>query len=142
MDYEEKVEFLKSYQYLKNKIQSLIREREFYQNQRIKYAGSIIQQPSSQINKKGGISFVVATLDEIEYNLSNEIKRVTKELNNVFNTIEGVENTNYRSILMYRYVNDYTFEEIADRLPYNSKQYVCELHEKIINSMTMTNHDM
>ena len=141
MTYNEKVEFLKNYKYLKAKIKALLKEREFYQNQRIKYAGSIIRPSSSTNSLDNGFSFVVATLSEIEYDLSCKIKQAREELNEVVKAIESIEEVNQRTVLMLHYINGHTFERIAKMMPYSSRHYVSELHKIAITRMSVTNRN-
>ena len=66
--------------------------------------------------------------------IQEDIVKYTLRKNDIINDIKKLDNTNYLNILMLKYVELLSFEEIAVRLNY-SYDYVRKMHKKAIYSL-------
>jgi len=66
--------------------------------------------------------------------IQNDIYNYTLLKNNVINDIAKMDNNIYKKVLMLRYVEMLTLEEIAVKLKYNY-DYVRQIHNKALNKI-------
>jgi len=134
MDYDEKVEFLKSYQYHEDRINTLEVKKERYESMRDRVGGSIARTPDN-LNGKGSFPTAIAEIERVLNNLTSEIKRAEKAKNRVIRAIDTAPNADYRRVLWHRYVGGLTLEQIARTMPYNSRHHVSVVHKKAVGSI-------
>lgn len=65
--------------------------------------------------------------------LNDEIELQMSILKEITETINKVEDNTYRTLLIARYVNFKTWEEIAGEMNYSWKHVACVLHKKALN---------
>lgn len=82
----------------------------------------------------------VAFLDEInvavyEQNIKNRIGELYKIKNEILQTVNQVESATLRRLLIKRYIQNLTWEKIAEQLNYSYKHVVHILHPKALSAI-------
>ncbi len=85
------------------------------------------QALSVQTSEKLDFTNLVDSIIDIERNLSEKIYILCKKKGELFCSIGKLDNSVYRAILINRYLNGYTWEEIRDLMNY-SLPYLYGLH--------------
>ena len=126
MTNQEKKAFLNRYREAINEIDSITEEMAHIRSNAMRITPVITDMPSgSNVNDK--IALSVEKLDECAKKLEEEAKRMQKAMDDVQNVINSVSNPTYRQVLTYRYINGYTWEQIAVVMNY-SYVHICRLH--------------
>ena len=73
-------------------------------------------------------------LMELEETIRQEIAQYTETCIDIRNLIASVDNSRYRAVLHYRYLNKMTWEDIADKMRVNQSS-VRRWHEEAINQI-------
>ena len=119
-------EYLRQYINAKNRFKSISDEMIEIRSAATRITPVISDMPSdSHVNDK--IALSVERLDECAKKLEEEAKRMQKAMDDVQNVINSVSNPTYRQVLTYRYINSYTWEQIAVVMNY-SYVHICRLH--------------
>ena len=122
-------EYLSQYRYINININSKIA-----QQQRLRELVTCVS-PSSEGGGHSGVSdkvgSIVAKIADLDAEINAEIDKLVDVQRDILQTIGKVDNECLRTILTERYINCWTFEQIADDIHYSYKQ-TCRLHGKAL----------
>lgn len=77
---------------------------------------------------------MVKLSDRLEY-LDESILKISMEIDDRINSIESLQDTNYRAILFKRYSEYKTFEEISVEMGY-AYNYTCNIHGEALKELS------
>ena len=136
MDYEEKVEFLRKYKYSIDMLKSIDDEILQIDTQLMKYGSSIIPPPQENGNyTSNAIARLVGRKIDLEEQHKYEREECKRNRLAVVKVINTVKDLDAIMLLRYRYINCWTFDKIANEMPYNDRQAVHRKHKKIIDEL-------
>ena len=136
MTYQEKVEWLKSYQIIDAKIGSLTDELQVWNNRATKITTSFSSEPKAA---GGGdqLQKCVDKICELQEELAREMQLLQRRRQEIERAINTLDDERFRGVLYLKYIEGMTFEQVADSIPYSSKQ-VYRIHKKAIESLKMS----
>ncbi len=117
-------------------VDTLIDEKNKYLTMATKITPSYAQTPKS----KGGSDKVQTypeKIEEIEQQLVEEIINSKATLLKVMRLIRTVSNTQFREMLILKYIKGYTLHEIASKTNYSYKQ-ACRIHGYALDSIKIS----
>lgn len=128
-------EYLRQYINAKNRFKSISDEMIEIRSEATRITPVISDMPSgSHVNDK--IALSVEKLDECAKKLEEEAKRMRKAMDDVQNVINSISNPTYRQVLTYRYINGYTWEQIAVKMNYTYRN-ITRLHGKALRNVVL-----
>lgn len=136
MTYDEKINYLKSFQYLKKECKDLQEQLELIEYKKSKINSGIIQ--ISTTNSNTGylpLHYLISEADILQEQITLKLNEYNCTLRNIEEHIEQLEDTREQQLLRYRYIYGYTFQKIADKMHYNDKSYVHKCHKKIVKKL-------
>ena len=121
MTYQEKVEWLKSYQIIDAKIGSLTDELQVWNNRATKITTSFSSEPKAA---GGGdqLQKCVDKICELQEELAREMQLLQRRRQEIERAINTLDDERFRGVLYLKYIEGMTFEQVADSIPYSSKQ--------------------
>lgn len=131
MTYQEKVKFLKRYKQIDKEINQLLLEKSeiFSLGTKITPTYSDMLKGTSESDK---VQSTVEKLEEYERKIDIKIDDWCEAKLDIEKAIHTVESDKLRLLLRYRYINGWTFEQIAVQMHYTWRQ-INRLHKKAIN---------
>lgn len=128
-------EYLRQYINAKNRFKSISDEMIEIRSEATRITPVISDMPSgSHVNDK--IALSVEKLDECAKKLEEEAKRMQNAMDDVQNVINSISNPTYRQVLTYRYINGYTWEQIAVKMNYTYRN-ITRLHGKALRNVVL-----
>lgn len=128
-------EYLRQYINAKNRFKSISDEMIEIRSEATRITPVISDMPSgSHVNDK--IALSIEKLDECAKKLEEEAKRMQKAMDDVQNVINSISNPTYRQVLTYRYINGYTWEQIAVKMNYTYRN-ITRLHGKALRNVVL-----
>lgn len=128
-------EYLRQYINAKNRFKAISDEMIEIRSEATRITPVISDMPSgSHVNDK--IALSVEKLDECAKKLEKEAKRMQEAMDNVQSVIDSVSNPTYRQVLTYRYINGYTWEQIAVKMNYTYRN-ITRLHGKALRNVVL-----
>lgn len=126
MTNQEKKRELKKYRSLDQHINSLLVERRMWFDRATKITPNMdgMPQGSGQGDK---ISSAVIKIVELDQKINDEIDRLIETREKIMGAIKNVDDERFRALLIYRYIDGMTWEQIALETHYSYMQ-VCRLH--------------
>ncbi len=73
-------------------------------------------------------------IDKIKKDVLNDIKKSVNVMGDIYNIINELENTDYKIILIYKYIDLYTYEEIEE-LTHISRSNLFRYHKKALEEL-------
>ena len=131
MDREHKKIYLRQYIELKRRIDS-ITEEVFFWNERAT-SPAITRLEATGVRSSTHVNPVEKHLEVID-KLQTLEREANKKLDLIMKTIDTVDVPEQRSVLIYRYINDLYFHEIAKKMNY-TLDGVYRLHRKALNNL-------
>ena len=122
-------EYLSQYRYINTNINS-----KKAQKQRLSELATCVSPPSDGGGHSGvsdKVGSTVAKIADLDAEIKAEIDKLVDVQRDILQTIGKVDNECLRTILTERYINCWTFEQIADDIHYSYKQ-TCRLHGKAL----------
>ena len=131
MTYQEKVKFLKRYKQIDKEIDQLLREKSeiFSLGTKITPTYSDMPKGTSESDK---VQSTVEKLEEYERKINIKIDDWCEAKLDIEKAIHTVESHKFRLLLRYRYINGWTFEQIAVQMDHDYR-WVRRLHRKAVN---------
>lgn len=138
MTNQDKIAYLKQYKYLDNHIKRLLEEKERYQTIAEKITPTLSDMPHGgtgenpkelAICKMMDCERVATRMIDDYINLGNEIKAL----------IDTVEDDDLRLLLLYRYIDGKTFEQVAVDMCYTWR-WIHKLHSKALDKLDILIH--
>lgn len=127
-------EYLRGVRKLSNNIESMKRMRERLKYELLGHGIPIKQtfvQESTPIDK---MASTMASVTDLEKEIEKRIRVLAKEQAEALAIIQTLKKPEYRAILIDYYLNDYTWEEVANLHGYAPK-YVERLHGLALNEL-------
>lgn len=119
-------EYLRQYINAKNRFKAISDEMIEIRSEAARITPVISDMPSgSHVNDK--IALSIEKLEDCAEKLEKQADRMQKAMDDVQNVINSISNPTYRQVLIYRYINGYTWEQIAVKMNY-SYVHICRLH--------------
>lgn len=137
MTYDEKVKYLREYINNLREIDSLADRIDKLDSLKYKLGGSVIKSYSGEIKNEKQLS-ILGTLERMQLDLEKKLNTLHNKLFEIEQSIEMVENETQQSILKYRYLNDFSYKQIAIKM-YYSEDYIFVLHKKAIEENEFVN---
>ena len=131
MTYQEKVKFLKRYKQIDKEITQLLREKSEIFSLGTKITPTYSDMPKGT-NESDKVQSTVEKLEEYERKIDIKIDDWCEAKLDIEKAIHTVESDALRLLLRYRYINGWTFEQIAVQMNYTWRQ-INRLHKKAIN---------
>ena len=134
---QEKKAYLKQYRSLDVDISQKLDEIERLKSLVGKITTTISDMPrgSSSIYKAGDAAIVDKIVD-LEAEINRDMKGLIKLREQIMTAIMAVDDANLRQLLIYRYVEGRTFEDIACTMQY-SWRWVCALHGQALEKVSV-----
>ena len=128
-------EYLRQYINAKNRFKAISDEMIMIRSEAARITPVISDVPSgSHVNDK--IALSIEKLEDCAEKLEEEAKRMQMAINNVQSVIDSVSNPTYRQVLIYRYINGYTWEQIAVKMNYTYRN-ITRLHGKALRNVVL-----
>jgi len=137
LTYDEKVKYLREYINNLREIDSLADRIDKLDSLKYKLGGSVIKSYSGEIKNEKQLS-ILGTLERMQLDLEKKLNTLHNKLFEIEQSIEMVENETQQSILKYRYLNDFSYKQIAIKM-YYSEDYIFVLHKKAIEENEFVN---
>lgn len=134
-EHKKKIKYLNQYKYLNAEIDRKIEELEHWKSKIYNVTGTLSDMPKSP-NRSNTIENGIATIDEIEANINNDISELVALRKEIENKINEVEDPKLRELLKCRYLDCKSWEEVAFKNGY-SWQHTYRLHEKALDEIKL-----
>lgn len=136
MTNQEKVQYLKRYQSINKSIDQKLEEIAMWRNRASKMGHSLSDMPRGG-ERQDLIQSAIDKICELETSINSEIDQLMLVHQDIENIINQVQNEVLGTLLKCRYLNGFTWEQIAVLMNYSYSQ-VCRLHGKALNEVKMT----
>ena len=134
LDFKETKHYLKRVKYLDGLINSKAEQLKDLRNMVYNISGNENNervQTSKRVDKIGDI---MSKIVDLENELDNDIDKLVDLKAEVTKRIDEIPDMECRLLLMLRYLNFKTWEEIAEKMGY-SRQWVNKIHGRALNSL-------
>ena len=118
---QKKIEYLSRYRKLGKRIEQLSTERAMWLSRACKTTQTISDMPKAK-NGAQGDSSEVAQYVEIGEEITRELRDLHRLCREIRAVITTLEDDTLQTLMLYRYINGMTFEEIAVRMHYSWRQ--------------------
>ena len=136
MTNQDKIRFLKQYKYNDLKINNLLQEKELWRTRAEKVTTIITGMPHSDSQENARENAIVKMIEcgqkidkiiDDYFDLGVKIRRV----------IETIEEDDLQALLILRYLNNQTFEQIAVGMDYSWRQ-IHRMHSKALSRLKLS----
>lgn len=135
VEHKKKIKYLKQLKSLDKQIDRNILELEKWQSRASKITTIMTGMPGAN-NVSDKICDSVANIIDLDNQINADIDKYVDLKNEILEKINSISDDRYRNILSDRYINCWTWEEIAWKNSY-SWQHVYRLHEKGLDLIKM-----
>lgn len=132
---QKKIEYLSRYQKLGKRIEQLCAERAMWLSRACKKTQTISDMPKAK-NGAQGDSGEVAQYIEIGEEITRELRNLHRLRREIRAVITTLEDDILQTLMLYRYIDGMTFEEIAVKMNY-SYVHVCRLHGQALSKIML-----
>lgn len=132
---QKKIEYLSRYRKLGKRIEQLSTERAMWLSRACKTTQTISDMPKAK-NGAQGDSGEVAQYIEIGEEITRELRNLHRLRREIRSIISTLQDDTLQTLMLYRYINGMTFEEIAVRMHY-SYVHVCRLHGQALSQIML-----
>ena len=133
---QKKIEYLSRYRKLGKRIEQLSTERAMWLSRACKTTQTISDMPKAK-NGAQGDSGEVAQYIEIGEEITRELRNLHRLRREIRAVITTLEDDILQTLMLYRYIDGMTFEEIAVRMHYSWRQ-VCRKHGEALAKLKMS----
>ena len=133
---QKKIEYLSRYRKLGKRIEQLSTERAMWLSRACKTTQTISDMPKAK-NGAQGDSSEVAQYVEIGEEITRELRDLHRLCREIRAVITTLEDDTLQTLMLYRYINGMTFEEIAVRMHYSWRQ-VYRKHGEALAKLKMS----
>lgn len=133
---QKKIEYLSRYRKLGKRIEQLCAERATWLSRACKTTQTISDMPKAK-NGAQGDSGEVAQYIEIGEEITRELRNLHRLRREIRAGITTLEDDILQTLMLYRYIDGMTFEEIAVKLHYSWRQ-VCRKHGEALAKLKMS----
>lgn len=134
-EHKEKINYLNKYKYLNKEIDRKIKSLEDWKSKIFNVTGTMSDMPRNS-NRSNIIENGIATIDEIESCINEDIDVLVALRTEIENKIESVKELKLRELLKCRYLDDQNWEEIAYKNKY-TWQWAHKVHEKALDQIKL-----
>lgn len=114
-------EYLQQYLHMEHSINSKLEQVARLRSLAVKTTQSITDS-RVQGTPKSRMEDIIAKIIELEGQIDAEIDKLYQTRERVQKSIDGVARAEHRQVLRYRYINGWSFEEIAMAMNYSVRQ--------------------
>ena len=132
---QKKIEYLSRYRKLGRRIEQLSTERTMWLSRACKTTQTISDMPKAK-NGAQGDSGEVAQYIEIGEEITRELRNLHRLRREIRAVITTLEDDILQTLMLYRYIDGMTFEEIAVKMNY-SYVHVCRLHGQALSKIML-----
>ena len=132
---QKKIEYLSRYRKLGKRIEQLSTERAMWLSRACKTTQTISDMPKAK-NGAQGDSSEVAQYVEIGEEITRELRNLHHLRREIRAVITTLEDDILQTLMLYRYIDGMTFEEIAVKMNY-SYVHVCRLHGQALSKIML-----
>lgn len=132
---QKKIEYLSRYRKLGKRIEQLSTERAMWLSRACKTTQTISDMPKAK-NGAQGDSGEVAQYIEIGEEITRELRNLHRLRREIRTVIAALEDDILQTLMLYRYIDGMTFEEIAVKMNY-SYVHVCRLHGQALSKIML-----
>ena len=132
---QKKIEYLSRYRKLGKRIEQLSTERAMWLSRACKTTQTISDMPKAK-NGAQGDSGEVAQYIEIGEEITREFRNLHRLRQEIRTVIAALEDDTLQALMLYRYIDGMTFEEIAVKMNY-SYVHVCRLHGQALSKIML-----
>ena len=132
---QKKIEYLSRYRKLGKRIEQLSTERAMWLSRACKTTQTISDMPKAK-NGAQGDSGEVAQYIEIGEEITRELRNLHRLRREIRDVITTLEDDILQTLMLYRYIDGMTFEEIAVKMNY-SYVHVCRLHGQALSKIML-----
>lgn len=132
---QKKIEYLSRYRKLGRRIEQLSTERAMWLSRACKTTQTISDMPKAK-NGAQGDSGEVAQYIEIGEEITRELRNLHRLRREIRAVITTLEDDILQTLMLYRYIDGMTFEEIAVKMNY-SYVHVCRLHGQALSKIML-----
>ena len=132
---QKKIEYLSRYRKLGKRIEQLSTERAMWLSRACKTTQTISDMPKAK-NGAQGDSSEVAQYIEIGEEITRELRNLHHLRREIRAVITTLEDDILQTLMLYRYIDGMTFEEIAVKMNY-SYVHVCRLHGQALSKIML-----
>lgn len=130
MTNQEKVQYLKRYQSINKSIDQKLEEIAMWRNRASKMGHSLSDMPRGG-ERQDLIQSAIDKICELETSINSEIDQLMLVRQDIESIINQVQNEVLGTLLKYRYLNGFTWEQIAVLMNYDYR-WVLRLHGKAL----------
>lgn len=134
MSFYETKQYLKQVKWLDEVINSKTEQLENLRSIVFSISGNSEDERVQTSNESDKIGYIMPKIIDLENELNNRINEFIDLKTEVTKKIDEVPDMECRLLLMLRYLNFKTWEEIAEKMNY-SRQWVTKIHGKALNSL-------
>lgn len=128
-EHKEKIKNLNQYKFINAEIDRKIKYLEDCKSKIFNVTGTLSDMPKGGGNRKDTISDGIATINEIEETINQDIDRLINKRTEIENKIDSIKYLKLREIMKCRYLDLKTYEQIAVDCNYTYRQ-VLRIHEQ------------
>lgn len=136
MNNQEKKAFLNRYLASKSRFSSAAEEMSRIRSEAVRITPILSDMPSGSAGARDRISRSVERLEACADKLERESEVMQKTMEEINTAILTVQDATLRQLLTLRYINGYTWEQIAVKMNY-SYVHVCRLHGKALSEIML-----
>lgn len=129
-------EYLMQYINAKKRLKAISEEMILIRSEAMKITPVISDMPSGSSHINDKIGRAIEQLDICAEKLSKEAEIMNQSMGNVKAAIYSVQDKTLRRLLELRYINGYTWEQIAVEMNY-SYVHICRLHGAALNKIML-----
>lgn len=132
---QKKIEYLSRYQKLGKRIEQLCAERAVWLSKACKITQAITDMPKAK-NGKQGNSGELEKYVEIGEEITKELQKLHRMRREIRSIISTLEDDTLQTLMLYRYINGMTFEEIAVKMNF-SWRWTITLHGRALEKLSL-----
>lgn len=136
MTNKEKKQYLNRYVQSKNRYNAISEEMLRIRSEACRVSPVLSEMPSGGNQTGTKIERAIEQLDACANDLEKEALEMRRLMQEVKAAINTIPDETLKQLLELRYINGYTWEQIAVKM-YYSYQWVCELHGKALNRLIL-----
>lgn len=132
---QKKIEYLSRYRKLGKRIEQLSTERAMWLSRACKTTQTISDTPKAK-NGAQGDSSEVAQYIEIGEEITRELRNLHRLRREIRAVIAALEDDTLQALMLYRYIDGMTFEEIAVKMNF-SWRWTITLHGRALEKLSL-----
>lgn len=132
---QKKIEYLSRYRKLGKRIEQLSTERAMWLSRACKTTQTISNMPKAK-NGAQGDSGKVAQYIEIGEEITRELRNLHRLRREIRTVIAALEDDTLQALMLYRYIDGMTFEEIAVKMNF-SWRWTITLHGRALEKLSL-----